>query len=109
MAIVATASPNIAVPGFEKSGAAVEVTFSGSTDYVTNGVSPVAAILAATGWGTVDDIVLVAIGPTLVAGIFAASWDAANRKVKLYTDAAAECANALDISTIKMYFNVRGR
>jgi hypothetical protein len=109
MAIVATALPVIEVPGASKAGFAVEVTFSGTTDYVTNGVSPVAAILAATGWSRIDDISLASIGPSLSTSVFAASWDAANQKVKFYTSLFAEVANAGNISTVKCYFHVRGR
>lgn len=112
MATLATAQNTfpraVDVPGDSKAGT-YEVTFSGSTDYVTGGVSPIAALKAATGFNSIIDIHLSSIGPTLAAGIFAASWDAANQKVKLYTSLFAEVANAADISTIKLYFYVRGR
>jgi hypothetical protein len=112
MAILATAQSTypkaVEVPGDSKAGT-YEVTFSGSSDYVTNGVSPIAAIKAASGFLSILDIHLSSIGPTLAAGIFAASWDAANQKVKLYKSDFSEVANAADISTIKMYFYVRGR
>lgn len=112
MAILATAQttyPKPAdVPGDSKAGT-YEVTFSGTTDYVTGGVSPIAAIKLATGWASIIDIHLACIGPTLAAGIFAASWDAANQKVKLVDSSVAEVANGANISTIKLYFYVRGR
>jgi hypothetical protein len=112
MAILATAQNTypkaVEVPGDMKAGT-YEVTFSGASDYLTGGVSPIAAIKLASGFGNIVDIHLACIGPTLAAGIFAASWDAANQKVKLYTSLFAEVANAADISSIKMYFYVRGR
>lgn len=112
MAIVATAQSTypkaVEVPGDMKAGT-YEVTFSGTTDYVTGGVSPIAAIKTASGFLNIVDIHLACIGPTLAAGIFAASWDAANQKVKLMDSSVSEVANGANISTIKMYFYVRGR
>jgi hypothetical protein len=104
---IAASFTDFVVPGNGKVGIA-EVTFTGTTDYVTNGVSPVAAILAATGLSQLTDLAPCAIGPSLAAGIFAYGWDKANSKLKLYTSAAAEVANAANISTIKAYFYVKG-
>lgn len=93
------------VPGASKVGI-VEISFSG-TDYLTNGIDPRPAIQAQTGYTVLRDLVPVALGPTLSAGISDFSWDKVNQKVKLYTSAAVECANALNISTIKVYFYVK--
>jgi hypothetical protein len=86
-----------------------EITFTGATDYLTNGVDVRPAILASTSWNAVEMWACVGLGPSLSAGIFAYSNDRANGKVKLYTSAAAECANALNISTIKLYVFAKGR
>lgn len=106
MAITAVAN-NLEVPGGSKVSF-VEISFS-TTDYLTNGVSVDAAIKAATGFTLIEDYMPVCLGPTLAAGIADFSWDKANSKVKLYTSGAVECANALNISTIKIYFYVKGR
>jgi hypothetical protein len=105
MAITA-AFTSFEVPGASKVGI-VEVGFS-TTDYLTNGVDVRPAILAATGCVQLSALVPVSLGPTLTAGIADFSWDRANSKLKLYTSAAAECANALDISSIKVYLYVKG-
>jgi len=105
MAITAAFS-NFEVPGASKVGI-VEVSFSG-TDYLTNGVDPRPAIRAATGINNISDIAPICLGPTLAAGIADFSFDKANGKVKIYTSAAVEAANALDISSIKIYFYVKG-
>src|SRR6185312_6287206 len=103
---ISAAWTDFEVPGASKVGI-VEISFSG-TDYLTNGVDPRPAILAATGLISIKDLVPVMLGPTLAAGIADFSWDKANNKVKLYTSGAVECANALDIHTIKIYFYVKG-
>jgi hypothetical protein len=36
------------------------------------------------------------------------SFDKANNKIKIYTSGAVECANALDISSVKLYLYVKG-
>ena len=105
MAITAAFS-NFEVPGASKVGI-VEISFSG-TDYLTNGVDPRPAIRAATGINTISDIAPICLGPTLAAGISDISFDKANNKVKIYTSGAVECANALDISSVKLYLYVKG-
>jgi hypothetical protein len=68
MAILATAQNTypkaVEVPGDMKAGT-YEVTFSGSTDYVTGGVSPIAAIKQASGFGTSLTSIWLALDPRL--------------------------------------------
>lgn len=104
---ISAAVTDLAVPGASKVGI-FEISFSG-TDYLTNGVSVDAAIKAASGFSMIEDYCPMSLGPSLAAGISDFSWDKANLKVKLYTSGAVECANALNISTVKIYFYVKGR
>jgi hypothetical protein len=105
MAITA-AFTSFNVPGASKTGI-VEISFSG-TDYLTNGIDPAPAIRAATGVNTIRDMVPVSLGPSLTAGICDCSFDKANGKVKIYTSGGVEIANALDISSVKLYIYVKG-
>lgn len=104
MAVAATFT-NIEVPGAAKVGIA-EISFTGSTDYLTNGIAVSASLF---GLQVLDDCCPTTLGPSLASGIADFSWDKANQKIKLYTSSAVECANALDIHTIKIYCWVKGK
>jgi len=83
----------------------VELSFSANNDYTTNGILITAAML---GMQRVDRVLPICLGPSLAAGIAGLSWDQANSKVKLYTDAGVEVGNGVDISSVTIYVLAKG-
>jgi hypothetical protein len=73
--------------------------------YVTNGYAITPAIC---GLSRLTKFVPMCLGPSLSAGIGDFSYDRANGKVKLYTAAGVEVANAVDASAVKLYAFVEG-
>jgi hypothetical protein len=83
----------------------VEIPLDNS--YPTGGYS-LAVLAGLLGWQQVTRFIPTSLGPSITAGIGDFSYDKANNKVKLYTAAGAEVANATDVSASKLYGLVEG-
>jgi hypothetical protein len=83
----------------------VEIQLDNS--YPTNGYS-MATLASLLGWNNITTFFPVCLGPSLSAAIGDFSYDKANGKVKLYTAAGVELANAADASAMKLYCFVEG-